>query len=29
MFVGMLVTSFLGFGGMFKRTISSFLGSND
>ena len=29
MFVGMLITSFLGFGGMFKRTMSSFLGSND
>jgi|TARA_B110000263_G_scaffold141081_1_gene122354 hypothetical protein len=29
MFVGMLITSFLGFGGMFKRTISSFIGSND
>jgi hypothetical protein len=29
LFVGMLITSFLGFGGMFKRTISSFIGSND
>jgi thiamine transporter ThiT len=29
MFVGILITSFLGFGGMFKRTISSFIGSND
>lgn len=29
MFVGILITSLLGFGGMFKRTMSSFLGSND
>ena len=25
MFIGMVITCFLGFGGMFKRTISSFL----
>ena len=25
MFVGMFITCFLGFGGMFKRTMSSFL----
>jgi len=29
MFAGILITSFLGFGGMFKRAMSSFLGSND
>ena len=29
MFVGMIITCFLGFGNMFKRTMSSFLGSND
>ena len=25
MFIGMVITCFLGFGGMFKRTMSSFL----
>ena len=29
MFVGMIITSILGFGGMFKRTVSSFLSSKD
>jgi hypothetical protein len=29
MFVGILITTFLGFGGMFKSTIFSFIGSND
>ena len=29
MFVGMVITCILGFSGMFKRTISSFLSSKD
>ena len=29
MFVGILLTSFVGFGGMFKRTVSSFVSSED
>lgn len=29
MFVGMLITSFLGFGGMFKRAMTSFVSSED
>ena len=29
MFVGMVITCILGFGSMFKRTISSFLSSED
>ena len=29
MFVGMLITSFLGFGGMFKRAMTSFLSSEE
>ena len=29
MFVGMLITSFLGFGGMFKRAMSSFISSEE
>ena len=29
MFVGMVITCILGFSGMFKRTISSFLSSED
>ena len=29
MFVGILVTTVIGFGGMFKRTISSFAGSQE
>ena len=28
MFVGILVTTVLGFGGMFKRTLSSFMSQN-
>ena len=27
MFVGMIITSFMGFGGMFKRAVSSFFSS--
>ena len=29
MFVGMLITSFLGFGGMFKRAMTSFISSEE
>ena len=29
MFVGILITTVIGFGGMFKRTISSFTGSQE
>ena len=29
MFVGILITTVIGFGGMFKRTISSFAGSQE
>lgn len=29
MFVGILITTVIGFGGMFKRTISSFTSSQD
>ena len=29
MFVGILITTIIGFGGMFKRTISSFAGSQE
>ena len=29
MFVGILMTTVIGFGGMFKRTISSFISSQD
>ena len=29
MFVGMLITSFLGFGGMFKRAMTSFVSSEE
>ena len=29
MFVGILITTVIGFGGMFKRTISSFTSSRD
>ena len=29
MFVGILITTLIGFGGMFKRTISSFTSSQD
>ena len=29
MFVGMLITSFTGFGGMFKRTVNSFISSEE
>ena len=29
MFVGILLTSFVGFGGMFKRTVNSFVSSED
>jgi len=28
MFIGILITSFVGFGGMFKRTVSSFVTSD-
>ena len=27
MFIGMIITSFMGFGGMFKRAVSSFFSS--
>ena len=27
MFIGMIITSFMGFGGMFKREVSSFFSS--
>ena len=27
MFIGMMITSFMGFGGMFKRAVSSFFSS--
>ena len=29
MFVGMIITSFLGFGGMFKRAMTSFISSEE
>ena len=29
MFVGMIITSFLGFGGMFKRALTSFVSSEE
>ena len=29
MFVGILITTIIGFGGMFKRTISSFASSEE
>ena len=29
MFVGMFITSFLGFGGMFKRAMTSFISSDE
>ncbi len=29
MFVGILMTSFIGFGGMFKKTVSSFVSSKE
>ena len=29
MFVGMLITSFLGFGGMFRRAVTSFVSSEE
>ena len=29
MFIGMLITSFLGFGGMFKRAMTSFISSEE
>ena len=29
MFVGMLITSFLGFGGMFRRAVTSILSSEE
>jgi dipeptide/tripeptide permease len=29
MFVGMMITSFLGFGGMFKRAMTSFISSEE
>jgi hypothetical protein len=29
MFIGMMITSFLGFGGMFKRAMTSFISSEE